>query len=366
MKKYIGLLLSLLVIAGVAAGVYKSFNSKKVSDQAAAIGVQGGKVKLLAGSAKFAFLNDPAVVALLAKQGITLELIKSGAFEQDKARARELDAAWPAGANVAADWLGVMPGATSHPVFSSPLAIASWKSLMPVFEANGIAKMSGAAHGDFYLDKALPLMLAATRWNQLKGNTVFSVNKSFLVNTPDLRKSNTGALYIAALAYIQNGNEVPQELTKAEATAEALAPLITRQGFQEATLAGPFEDYIGQGMGKAPLVLIYESQFLDAKRNGKLRDPHLLLYPQPGLVLKHILVGKTAAGKKLGELLATDPDLQRIAAQYGFRSNDPTVFAVETKKLGLDAPELLNLAEAPSTTILEAMNQTIIRKLEGK
>ncbi len=370
MKKYIGLLLSALVLAGVAAGVYKSFHAKQAAESTGTSSTpaagSGAKVKLLAGSAKFGFLNDPAVTALLEKNGITLELIKSGAFEQDKAKAGELDAAWPAGANVAADWLALMRGANTYPVFSTPLAIASWKPLLPVFEANGIAKLTGPAHGDFYLDKALPIMLKATRWNQLKDNTVFSVNKSFLVNTPDLRKSNTGALYIAALAYIENGNEVPQKMDKAQAIATELAPLITRQGFQEATLAGPFEDYIGQGMGKAPLVLIYESQFLEAKRAGKLRDNHILLYPQPGLVLKHLLVGRTEAGKKLGELLSTNPDLQRIAAQYGFRTNDAAVFAAEAKKMGLDAPELLNLAETPATVILDAMNQTIIEKLEGK
>ena len=226
--------------------------------------------------------------------------------------------------------------------------------------------MTGPTHGDFYLEKALPLMLKATRWNQLKDNDAFSVNKGFLVNTPDVRKSATGALYIAALAYIQNGSEVPQSIEKANAMADALSPLISRQGFQEGTLAGPFEDYIGQGMGKAPLVLIYESQFIEAKRAGKLRDTHVLLYPQPGLVLKHVYVGKTEAGKKLGELLSTHAGVQQIAAQYGFRTNDPNIFAIETKKLGLDAPDLINLAETPSTTILDAMNQTIIQKLEGK
>ncbi|MES2934143.1 MAG: hypothetical protein V4805_11730 [Pseudomonadota bacterium] len=371
MKKYIGVLLSLLVILAVAAGAYKSFSSKKTVETGKPgvffdITPQQKTVKLLTGSAKFAFLKDPALAAILQKQGITLDLVKSGAFEQDQAKVGELDAAWPAGANVAADWSGLMKGSATYPIFSTPLAIASWKALMPVFEKNGIAKMSGPTHGDFYLEKSLPLMLNATRWNQLKDNDVFNFNKSFLVNTPDLRKSNTGALYIAALAYIQNGNEVPQDIAKAEAMAEKLSPLITRQGFQEGTLAGPFEDYIGQGMGKAPLVLIYESQFIEAKRGGKLSDKHILLYPQPGLVLKHVFVGKSEAGKKLGELLSTNPEIQKIAAQYGFRTNDPAVFNAEAKALGLDAPELLNLAESPSTAIFNAMNQTIIQKLESK
>lgn len=370
MKKYFGIILSLLLIVAVGAGVYKS-SQQKSGDTITGSDTHAGQnkpkriVKLLAGSAKFSFLKDPELEAILAKEDIQLELIKSSSFIQDKDKLGELDAAWPAGANVAADWSSIMTGSTTYPIFSTPLAIASWTALMPVFEKNGLAKMSGPNHGDFYLEKALPLMLKATRWNQLKDNTVFAVNKSFLVNTPDLRKSNTGSLFIAALAYIQNNNEVPQDIEKAATMAESLSPLITRQGFQESTLAGPFEDYIGQGMGKAPLVLIYESQFLEAKRAGKLRDGNIILYPQPGLVLKHVLVGKTPNGKRLGELLSTNPEIQKIAAKYGFRTNDPLVFAAMTKAIGLDAPEQLNLAETPSTNVLDAINQTIIKKLEG-
>ena len=114
------------------------------------------------------------------------------------------------------------------------------------------------------------------------------------------------------------------------------------------------------------MVLIYESQFLEAKRNQKLRDNHVLLYPQPGLVLKHVLIGKSEAGKQLGKLLAEDAQIQKIIAKYGFRTNDATVFAAQAKELGLDAPELLNLAEAPSTSILDSMTQTITQTLENK
>ena len=395
MKKNLGIVLSVLVFLAVIAGGYKSYQEKhgnhvslsgmigtgsnsgitspsnplsnplsnpfsKASNSTAPL------VKIIAGSAKFAFLKDPDLGNILDKQGMRLELIKSGAFEVDKVRAGEIDAAWPASAGAAADWAGNMPGSSSYPVFSTPLALASWRSLMPMFEKNGLAKMSGPTHGDFDLEKALPLMVKGTRWNQLLDNTAFNVNKSFLINTPDLRQGVTGGLYIATLAYILNGHEVPQNAAKAEALAQTLTPLITRQGFQENTLAGPFEDYIGQGIGKAPLVLVYESQFFEAKRDGKIRDTHILLYPQPGLMLKHVLVGKTPAGKKLGELLANDPEIQKIAAKYGFRTNNPALFAAQTKTLGMDAPELINLAETPSPAILDVMTQSIINKIESK
>lgn len=372
MKRTIAVVISLLLLLAVAAGIWKSrqTSSDAATSPTAAIGDLLAKptktLRLLTGSAKFSLLQDPDMVALLKQEGIKLELSKSGAFEQDKAKLEEFDAIWPAGANQAADWAALIPGASNIPVMSTPLALASWSALMPVLEKNGLAKMSGKTHGDFHLEKALPLMLAGKRWNQLQDNTVFAVNKSFLINTPDLRKSNTSALYVAALAYLHNNQEVPQSRDKAEQLAKDLTPLITRQGFQESTLAGPFEDYLGQGMGKAPLVLIYESQFVEARLAKKLRDSHILLYPQPGLVMKHILIGRTEGGKQLGQILANNPQAQKIIARYGFRTNDPALFAAQSKELSLDAPDLINLVETPNTVILDSMVQTIVNSMENK
>ncbi len=359
-------LVALLALAFIA-GIWKSFSASPTSpaSPSAVPATSLQTVKLLTGSAKFGFLKDTELTALLAKEGLQVELTKSGAFADDVGRSADFDAVWPAGAAAAADFSRAWKAPSSQLVFSTPLAIASWKKLMPVLSANGLASQTTEQHGEFRLDKALPLMLAGKRWNQLKDNSVFSVNRGFLVNTPDVRKSTTGGLYISTLAYLLNGEEPPADVGRASELALRLAPLITRQGFQEGTLAGPFEDYLGQGMGKAPLVLIYESQFVEAKRNGTVRDAHLLLYPQPGLVLKHLLVARTEAGQRLGQVLATNPDAQRIAARYGFRTNDPAVFAQAMAELQLDAPELLNVADAPSTVVFDAINKTLTSQLEG-
>ncbi len=360
-------LVALLALAFIA-GIWKSFTKPTAADtsaQTAPAAAAASKVRLLTGSAKFNFLKDPELTQLLAEQGIELELTKTGAFAQDVSKAQEFDAVWPAGAAAATDFSQAWKAPSTYPVFSTPLAIASWKALLPVLQSNGLAKKTGDGHGDFYLEKALPLMLASKRWNQLSGNDAFAVNRGFLVNTPDVRKSTTGGLYISTLAYLLNNSEVPSDVNQARELAEKLSPLITRQGFQEGTLAGPFEDYLGQGMGKAPLVLIYESQFVEAKRDGKIRDTHFLLYPQPGLVLKHILVARSDAGKKLGDILANNPKAQLIAAKYGFRTNDANVFAKAMADNKLDAPELLNIADAPSTAVFDAINKTLTNKLEG-
>jgi hypothetical protein len=356
-----------LFVAALVGGIWKSMSEKTEEDQAANTPAPSKltQVRLLTGSAKFSFMKDPKLTEILAKEGIEVVLSKTGATSADILRSKDFDAVWPAGANAATDFSVAWKSANTYPVFSTPLALASWKQLLPVLASNGLAKKTGDVSGEFYLERALPLMLEGKRWNQLKNNEVFAINKGFLVNTPDIRKSSTGGLYIAALAYIQNGHDVPANVAAGEQLADKLSSLITRQGFQEGTLSGPFEDYVGQGMGKAPLVLVYESQFVEAKRDGKLRDTHVLLYPKPGMVLKHVLVARTDAGKKLGEILSSNPEAQKIAAQYGFRTNNPAVFAESMKQLGLDSPELIDIADAPSTLVLDAMTQTLIKKLEG-
>lgn len=352
----------LLVVAVVLKGVFAPASSTATSTALA--GCTPQPVKLLTGSAKFNFLKDPQLTKVLADNCLELVLTKSGAFADDSAKAKEFDAVWPAGANAAADFAKAMGSSQTYPIFSTPLAVASWNQLLPVLRANGLTKDHGNGFVSFEMDQALNVMMKGTRWNQLKDNTVFDVNKSFLVNTPDVRKSNTGALFVAALAYIQNGHEVPADIARAQTLTEKLSPVITKQGYQEGTLAGPFEDYLGQGIGKAPLVLIYESQFVEAKKAGQLKKNHFLLYPRPGLVLKHVLVAKSEQGQKLGEILSSAP-IQELAAQYGFRTNDSAVFEKAMAQLGLPAPELVDLADAPSTLVLDAMLKTLINKVEG-
>ena len=110
MNKNLAVLLSILILLAVSAGVYKSYKEKSAtqptlsgatvsgSTQISPSSLPGANLpplKLITGSAKFALLKDPDLTRLLEKHGIRLELIKSGAFEADKLRAGEIDAAWP-------------------------------------------------------------------------------------------------------------------------------------------------------------------------------------------------------------------------------------------------------------------------------
>src|SRR5262249_58949802 len=82
------------------------------------------------------------------------------------------------------------------------------------------------------------------------------------------------------------------------------------------------------GIGKTPMVMIYESQFVAraAAKDGAIKPGMVLVYPDPEIVSKHTLVPLTPNGDAVGRLLTTDPTLQQLAVKYGFRTADPGAF----------------------------------------
>lgn len=366
MRKMVSIVLSLMVASAVGYGLYRSYIDKN-GQSSSFFQTKTQTVSLLTSSTKISFLQDARVVSILEKNGLTvnatrMEQNKTGTLETDLSKIKEFDAVWPTGVKAANDVAQAYGGAERYTIYSTPLVIASWKALLPTLSKSQLVKpVANTNYAMLSLEPTIALMLSNKRWDQLPDNNVFSVKKSILIATPDPRKSNTASLYLALLAAVKNNYEMPQSVEMAQKITTELAPLITRQGFLEDSPIGPFEDYLGQGMGKAPLVLIQESQFLEAARQNKLNDNHVLLYPEPGLMTKHIMVAKSASGKRLGELLSTNEELQKIAAEYGFRINNPKLFQQVVKT---PVPDLLNQLDAPSTTILNAMNQIMLQAIQ--
>src|SRR5262249_6999714 len=157
------------------------------------------------------------------------------------------------------------------------------------------------------------------------------------------------AMYLALASYVLNGDNVVQSEAEVRKLAPALAPLFLRQGFQESSSAGPFDDYLTMGMGKAPLVMIYEAQFVERQlQHGGTAKDMVLRYPQPTVFTKHVLVPLKPAAERLGEALESDSTLQRLAAEYGLRSpaGDPTA---QWSARGVKVPpQLLDVIDPPT------------------
>jgi hypothetical protein len=357
-KRIIGPLLALLLALGVGYGIWQSGNKKAAIDAQTAAQAAVQDVNIVSGSESVPYLNDPRVAQVLLQNGIRLTVQKSGSREiAQRTDLKQFDAAFPGGVP-AAEKIKAVTGATqSVATFFTPMVIASWRPLLPLLEANGLVSKRGENWFLIDMGKLMQLMEAGARWRDLKDNSAFAVGKSLLVLTTDVRKSNSAAQYLALTSWIANGGNVVTTDEEIEKIMPRLLPLFLKQGYQENTSSGPFENYMAMGMGAVPLVMVYESQFFEAAlHDGALNQDMVLLYPEPTVYSKRIIVPFNAKGEKLAHLLSTQPELQKIAAEYGMRGSDPKLLAdaLAAKKLPA-APALNDVVEAPTFEMLEKM-----------
>jgi hypothetical protein len=344
-------LVTVLLVLGVGYLIYTS-----ASQQLAGPAILRGAI----GSEKEAFFADPELQQVLKDKGFVVEVVKAGS--RSIATSFDLngyDFAFPAGSAAALKLKKDRQIATSFDVFFSPMAIATWKTISSILQANGVATTKGS-YDELNMARFLELVKSGKRWIDLKNNSDYEVGKPVLINTTDIRSSNSAAQYLSLVSYLANDKNVVSSATEASAVLGAVKPLFTKQGFQEASSAGPFEDYLLIGMGKSPLVFIYESQFLEKVVQKALRPEMRLMYPNPTIYTKHTLLPLSERGSKLGELMASDPNVQRIAAKYGFRPNNPTAFAAAVVQYKFPINQnIINVVDPPSYEILEQLIQRI-------
>ena len=358
MRKTLGPLLGLLVLGGVGAAIY--FSATEEAFHSRIIEVNG-----LIGSEKSDFFDDSRVKDRLEELGLLVRYQKAGSRQIGTSyKPADYDFAFPAGLPAAELILRQYPQSKSYTPFFSPMAIATWKPIAEVLLANRIAK----DRGDYYtldMQAFLKMFDQEFRWKDFQRNTVFSVNKSFLINSTDVRRSNSAAMYLALASYVLNDNNVVQNETQADVILPSLSALFLRQGFSENSSAAPFEDYLLMGMGKAPMVMIYEQQFIHraALNDGSIQPEMVLIYPEPSLFTKHTVIGFSKGGFRLGEVLESDQQLQKLAIEYGLRNSNITYFRDFIKKHKIPvASSLVNVVEPPTFEIIEHMINWIERK----
>ena len=362
MKKLIAPLLTLLLVLGLAVGIYVSVNEQM--SQHRIVAVRG-----LIGSEKEDFFRDPRVVDALAKKGLAVEVEKAGSRQiATQYTLKDYDFAFPSGAP-AAEKIKQEAGVNkAYEVFFTPMAVASWKLIAGILEANGIVSQRDGVYFIIDLTRMLQLVIAEKRWSDLAKNEGYNVKKSLLMGTTDVRQSNSAAMYLALASYILNNNNIVDSAAQIGPIIQPLESLFLRQGFVENSSAGPFNDYLVMGPGKAPLVMVYEAQYLQeaSRPGGGISDTMALLYPEPTLFTKHILVPFNDKGNQLGAALTDDPELQKLAIEHGFRNRDATGFRDFVKSHKLTVPDtLVNVIEPPTFEILEQMIVMIEQRYKG-
>lgn len=228
------------------------------------------------------------------------------------------------------------------------------------------------AHGGWWtldMQAFLDLVGKQTRWNQLPGNTTYPVSKFVLITSTDVTTSNSAAMYASIASYVVNGNGVLTSPAEIDRVIGAVSPLFVQQGYTEQSSEAPFEDYLSIGIGKTPMVMIYESQFVAraAAHDGSIAKDMVLMYPNPDVLSKHTLVPLTERGDRVGQLLTNNRELQHLAVVFGFRTDKPSDFVafVKDARVSVD-PQLLAIVEPPTYDTLEALITRLDAELHGQ
>lgn len=321
-------------------------------------------------------LKDPRVVKILADHNFTLQVTRVGSREMSAKVAEGHDFYFPSGI-VAANQIGdaakkVKVVTSSYSPFYTPMVLASWLPIGKLLVANGVAKAGGLEKTNggrvYELDfpKLTELMLAKKRWSELANNPDYKVSRSILVATTDVRKSNSAAMYLALASYALNKQELVTDLENARRMARQVAELFKRQGYQENYVNGNFDDYVSIGIGKTPLAFIYENQMVAyaISKQGVEADM-VLMYPKPTIFNKVMLIAANEPAKQLGELLSNNPELRKIAIEYGFRTADIDTFTQRATQAGLAVQgRVTDVVDPPSYEIMAEMIEVISQEMK--
>lgn len=360
MKKFLGPALAALLLAGVVVGIVFSAREKRASADAAPAAAPAGPttVRVLTGSEKLDFLRDPELAKVLEAEGIVLDVQKAGSREiATRPDLKNFDVAFPAGVAAARKIAAITGSRRIVNSFYTPMAVASWKQLLPPLEANGIVRRQDGAYYIDDMGKLVEMMEQGVRWKDLQPNPSYAVGKSLLITSTDVRTSNSAAMYLALVSYLANDDNVVDSDADADQVVDRLLGLFSKQGYQESSSSGPFEDYVTMKLGKSPLVMVYEQQFLEYAFRRRSVDPDMvLLYPRPTVLTKHTIVALSDKGARFADVFERNPDVQAIASRYGLRGSDNAALFAEAGARKLDVPKtLVDVIDPPTYDLLERM-----------
>ena len=353
MSRILGIGLAVVLAIGVIAAIGISYAQSHSSPATKLVTVRG-----VIGSEKLPFFQDSGVIAEFHANGYDVQVDTAGsrqiATSVDLSR---YDFAFPAGEPAGIKIAQDHHAKATYVPFFTPMAIASFKTIAALLRSAGVVTTVNGA--DMFDVKAfLALVAQNKRWSDIPNNTTYPAGTSILVTSTDPSTSNSAAMYLSIASYVANGNNVVQDQSQAQTVIPVVAPIFTRQGLTLASTEAPFQDYLSIGIGKSPMVMIYEAQFLarQAAKDGSITPDREMMYPTPTVFSKHTLVPLTAHGDAIGRLLSSDSKLQSLAVKYGFRTSDSTAFNKYLADRGVPPPpQLVNVIDPPTYDNLEAL-----------
>lgn len=320
-------------------------------------------------ASKAEFFTDDAVRRILMSHGIQVHLTQVGSREIATSDLGGYDFVFPSGKPT-----GLLirnrlqeegKSFIAYRPFFSPVVLATFRDYAEALERkDGTAKAQpGPLYYDLSMDKFVDLMRDGKTWRDLDQNN----GNLVLAQTPDVCWSNTAGTYLGLVASVTNGNRAP--VTEAEALdlAKRIKPWLLSQGMSNEDI--PRMYFAPEGRGFAPVVVIYEHQFLAhqlrvKEQTGAVDEQRVLLYPEAQLQSVPEFIGITEGGIRLGELLTADPALRKRALELGLRvlQRDGTLYERQVSEFlterGIAAPAIgVGDTEAvlPALPLLEKM-----------
>ena len=362
----LGVILVGVVIAAIALG--RGLLPFGDGNEGDTTGGSGGKLTQLhgvIGSEKRAYFEDPDVVTRLEELGYRVSVTTAGSRQiATTTDIAEQDFVFPSSAPATQKVREQGSGYSVDFPFFTPMAVASWKPIADLLVAEGVVSEENGAY-TLDVNKYMDLARSGKRWRDL--GEAYPSPRNVQIRSTDIRTSNSAAMYLSLLAW-EVAERDPERRDDVGFLIDEIAPFFTAQGYSEASSSGPFTDYLSQGMGAAPMVMVYEAQFLgeQMRPNSRIRDDMVLLHLSPTVLANHGIVGVSAGGKELGRLLSNDPQLQQLAGRHGFRPANSGSLADELADRGFDAPsDYVNSIDPPSYDRLEQLIDGVGQRYAG-
>lgn len=367
LKRILGIVLAVAVVC-VIGGLFL-FRSNDNDTTVSANDQKTITIKGVIGSEKKDFFQDKEVRKILADNGLKVEIETAGSRQiATDTDLKAYDFAFPSSAPAAQKIQEKMKVSNTYSPFYSPMAVATYKPVIELLAQNGLASQDANGAWNIDMNAYLKAVSDGKRWNDLKGaDKLYNSPRSMLISSTDIRKSNSAAMYLSIASYALNDNNVVSNPEQEQKVLANASKLFLSQGYSGASSEEPFKDYLTQGAGAVPMVMIYEAQFVgeSLKKNSSITDQMVLAYPSPTVFSKHTLIPFNSNADKLGKLLSNNSKLTALEAQYGFRTQDNKDFVNVTTKNKIPVQEsITNIADTPSYDVLESMISKISKQYD--
>ena len=288
------------------------------------------------------FFDDARVKSAFAAEGLAVQ-VDTVTSDQvvTTADLSRYDFAFLTESSIAANIASVRHITNTFVAFRSPMVVAMSTDVAQRLTRAGIAQEHA---GWWTLDtrRYLDFVRRRGRWNQLPGNVGSNDNALVFITSPGITTSE-GVMYASLASSVANNGAVVASHAQVDKIVNAVSPLFLAQGFAEPSTA-PFDRPTRIGVLGPPMVWTSEARFVAraAAHDGTVHSDGVLMYPAPGVVAAYTLVPFTSTGSEAGRLLTTDPSLQRLVVENGFRTTkEPAALAAFARQNGVEVPVTL-------------------------